>query len=307
MTASANRPNSEPSTQHLVEYYRAFEVLLTKQRLRDELRTHFGLLEDKDVGGEYCFFKSIAAPDQFPAFTSLTSKGSDLLHEQIFRGYDLKGARVLDVGFGSGGTMRRLVQENPGAQIDGVNLNPFQHRIAQQSIGHHPGLNFILADYLQFTPTRPYHHIYLIESAFHISDKRRLLQRLSEHVLEGGSVCVTDIFCPSSVLRRFGRMQKINEPIFDYIGVEEWERLGKENGLQLTAFEDHSNEAANHITVRSPPEEFEQLFRPLLRQAPEGGEHAEQRIWEAYHGYKKLHRLFKKGLLNYGIVRFVKS
>ncbi|HAA10587.1 MAG TPA: hypothetical protein DCE41_02380 [Cytophagales bacterium] len=297
-----------PAQRHLIEYYRAFELLLSPQRTRNELRTHFGYMPDDEVTKDYCFFKAISAPDRFPAMTTSCSRSSDALHHRLFGPTNPVSGRVLDVGFGSGGTLQRLLLDWPDAQLEGINLNPLQHGIATRQLGHLPHLTLHLGDFLTYDFPVPYQLMYFIESAFHMADKTRLVKQIADNLVAGGVAYVVDIFYSDTLRRFMGTKKKVNEAIFDYIGIDDWARLGEAEGLRVTEFDDFSNEAANHITVRTSPAEFEsELLHPLVSHLTEERELMESRIWEAYHGYVRLHKLFKKGLLRYGILRFEKG
>ena len=297
----------DQTQQHLIEYYQAFELLLSKQRNRNELRTHFGLLHDRDIPADYCFFKSIIAPDQYPDFTAITSKSSDLLHEILFSKQLKLPKSVLDVGFGSGGTIKKLAESWKNTQLDGINLNPTQFQIAKQNLSSFTNINLLFGNYLNFRFNKTYDLIYFIESAFHMQDKNRLLEQTANQLSQGGEAYIVDIFYAERVKNLFAGKRKVNEAIFDYMSVDDWEQMGAKHGLKMTSFEDYSNEAGNHICVQTSETDFkEELVQPLLKTGLDEPEIMEQRIWEAYYGYRKLHKLFKKGLLHYGIIRFTK-
>lgn len=297
----------ENAKQHLIDYYRAFELLLSRQRERNELRTHFGFLDSLRLTNDYCFFKAISAPDQYPEMTHLATESSNMLHQCLFHHKKQAPTKVLDVGFGSGGTMKRLSLEWINADIHGVNLNPVQHNIAVQRLGNQPNLKFFLGDYLDYPFEHKYDLIYFIESAFHILDKTMLMKRIADNLAKGGEVYIVDIFYSDLIKRLFGRKKKVNEHIFDYISVDDWKELAEENGLEMTSFENFSQEAANHISVRTSENEFKDaLMLPLLEGITDDKKLMEERIWEAYHGYTKLHKFFNRGLLYYGIIRFTK-
>ncbi|MEL6537624.1 MAG: class I SAM-dependent methyltransferase, partial [Bacteroidota bacterium] len=152
-----------PAQRHLVEYYRAFELLLSPQRSRNELRTHFGYMPDEAVTDDYCFFKAIAAPKRYTHMTAVCSQSSDALHHRLF-GEEVTPQRVLDVGFGSGGTLQRLSTDWPKATLEGINLNPVQYDIANQQLGQLPQLKLHLGDFLSYDFPARYDLLYFIES-----------------------------------------------------------------------------------------------------------------------------------------------
>lgn len=297
----------DDAQQHLIEYYRAFELLLSRQRERNELRTHFGFLDEVSLTNDYCFFKAISAPDQFPEMTALATYSSNVLHEKLFHHKNWLPAKVLDVGFGSGGTMTRLGSEWVNSDIHGINLNPVQYDIARRKLSHQDNLQFFLGDYLDYPFGDRYDLVYFIESAFHILDKELLVKRIADSLNQGGEAYIVDIFYSDIIKRLFGSKKKVNEEIFDYISVDDWTVLAEKNGLEMISFEDYSQEAANHICIRTDEDEFEELLmNPLLEGITEDKDLMAERIWEAYHGYAKLHKFFKRELLYYGIIRFTK-
>ncbi|MHC4247677.1 MAG: SAM-dependent methyltransferase, partial [Planctomycetota bacterium] len=181
---------------HLIDYYNAIEALLRSGRaLVDDRRTHFGLLHPHELPPGYCFFAAIAAPSDNPLAMDQVRLGMDRLHERLFAplgpGY---AGRILDVGFGAGGTVERLAEEHPRARVVGINLNPKQHGIARHSLRRFENVELVLGDFLEHEFEEPFDLIYFIESAFHMADKRRLCQRICRALRPGGRVYVVDIF-----------------------------------------------------------------------------------------------------------------
>ncbi len=292
--------SSASTPADVVVYYEAFEALLREARAIGEYRTHFGFLEAPS--DDYCFFKAVAKPRTHTAIREQAQLAMDRLHTELFGAFPVRRGRVLDVGFGCGGTLERLSREWPEAELHGINLNPVQFAIAEDALSRKENVHLSLADFLEHPFTEKFDLVYFIESAFHIADKDRLCARLAELLAEGGRAFIVDIF-NSARLERRNPSAPTAEDIFDYRSVQTWTKLLERHGLALTAFEDWTGPVALHTRVNTPEDEFlRDMVAPSL---PQGEQSAalERQLMHAYHGYKRLSRLFARELLHYGILR----
>lgn len=285
---------------HLIDYYEAFETLLTYNRqVLGEYRTHFGIMEFTDP--EYCWFTAVTQAQQHPHLFAEVLWSMDRMHTLIFD-QDLRGKRLLDVGFGTAGTLKLLAEQFPSATVEGINLNPTQFHIAREHVRTTPNTHLHLGDVYTYKFPGRYNLLYFIESAFHMMDKPRLVQRIADLLEPGGEVTLVDIFFPEPLWQRIGG-RGTHEAIFDYWSLSAWEAAFAEVGIQLTGFTDISKSVARHITIRMSEEEFqENIVHPLLHTAPRAAIHQE-RLTEAFSGYKRLHKLLAKGSLTYGVLK----
>ncbi len=285
----------------LVDYYDAFEALLVDARRIGEYRTHFGFLDAPS--SEYCFFKAITNSNQ--AVRIEAQAAMDRLHVELF-GQGPAALRVLDVGFGCGGTLARLSREWPSSALHGINLNASQHEIARGALRDATNVTLHMADFLTHRFEQPFDLVYFIESAFHIADKAALAARLSEILTPGGRVFLVDIFYSDRLARRRPE-RRTNEDLFDYRSVSEWRILLADVGIELTSFEDWTMPVARHTRVATPEPEFLASYvGPALPPDSARASIFERHLLHAYHGYARLSRLLARGLLEYGIARCVK-
>lgn len=288
----------------LIEYYEAFEALLNEARTIGEYRTHFGFLETPSP--DYCFFKAICKPREHVEIRREAQSAMDRLHVALFGSLTGEPTRVLDVGFGCGGTLGRLAQTWPGASIHGINLNPVQFAIAQQQLGGAENVTLHLGDFLTHGFGATFDLVYFIESAFHIADKAALVNRLSGLLAPGGQAFIVDIFYSERLQRRAAKAQT-QEQLFDYRTLDEWQTLLSSRGLAMTSFEDWTLPVSNHTRVNTPEDDFvREMVAPVLPAGPRGLA-LEQHLVHAYHGYSRLSRLLASNLLHYGILRCTKS
>ncbi len=303
-----NKLNFE-DRNHIIEYYQAFELLLANQRSLQEFRTQFGIMNNEILIDDYCFFKAAFLPEQHPKMSEAMVKSCDELHQALFHSQPRSTIpkNILDVGCGAGGSMYRLSLDWPCSQINGINLNPIQLEVAHSKFNDISKLNFIYGDFLTHPLKENFDLMYFIESAFHIHDKTLMMQRIANHLSQGGEVYFVDILF-SDAMKRFSSKKSVNEEIFHYMPLEDWRTLGEQHGLTLETFEDFSQETANHIRSTMPESEFEEIIiKPLIDGVSDNNAVMIERSWEGYYGYKRLYHLLTKGLMHYGILRFKKA
>ncbi|RYD81730.1 MAG: methyltransferase domain-containing protein [Sphingobacteriales bacterium] len=284
--------------QHLLQYYEAFETLLEKSRQIGEFRTHFGIMDD--AAEDYCFFKAIARPDVYQEMTKAAQLAMDKLHVEIFGKEERKNCNILDIGFGSGGTIKRLAEQWPESVVEGINLNPAQYKIANNYLSKNSNVWLHFGDVLQYDFKEKYNLVYFIESAFHILNKNALVAKLNQICAENGEVYIIDIFYTEPLWKRVEKAQKNEDEIFDYLSINAWKDLFNPYDFEFTGFDDLTKPVSKHITVNTPVETFIDEFLTPLHQ---GTQHTE-RLIEAHQGYSKLQKLLQKEMLLYGILRF---
>lgn len=300
----------DPNTVHLLDYYVAFEAILASGRTtRNDLRTHFGLLEELELDDDYCFFAAIARPQEHREHIALVARGMDRLHDRVFGSLDpRRPLRALDVGFGAGGTLRQLATTLPEAELVGININPEQLAVAQRELGDEPRIELVHGDFLNHRFAPEFDLVYLIESAFHMPDKLRVCERIAAALQPGGAAYIVDIFVSEAAARRIGQASvgAPREGIFDYRDLDSWRRMLGNCGLAVTEFDDLTEAVARHIRIRTPRAEARvQLFEPVVAGRPRT-DSLLRCLDQAYVGYRRLGRLFDRGVLRYGILRAIK-
>ncbi len=291
--------------KYLIEYYEAFEILLEKAREIDEYRTHFGILENPS--DDYCFFKAISKPKEYKHIRLQAQEAMDLLHKRLFHHKDWTPDNILDVGFGTGGTLKKLSKEWKNSNLYGINLNPVQFAIAEEYFCDNENLHLILDDFLEYNFLNKFDLIYFIESAFHILEKDVMCEKVSSLLNKDGEIYIVDIIYSDTLLEKRSNINKIDEVIFDYMSLEDWKSKFNNYGVEFISFENLSEDVSNHTKVNTPLKEFKESFlEPILRNVP-NKDILSERLVDAYFGYKKLSKFFKSGLLQYGIIRFKKS
>jgi ubiquinone/menaquinone biosynthesis C-methylase UbiE len=307
-TAVSFSEQSEDSTNHLIEYYEAFEYLLTDARKLGEYRTHFGILDE--VSSDYCFFKAISKPFEYESSRREAQLAMDKLHKTIFNdGPQTSPVSILDIGFGCGGTIEQLSTDYPESIVHGININPVQFKFALSKLQNNSNIELFLGDFLQENTVIPttYDLIYFIESAFHIPDKDALCRKTASILQKGGYIYIIDIFYSEILANRHSKYTDTQEAIFDYMTIQKWSDHFKKYDVEFDSYIDISKQVSNHLQITTSAKEFENEYISNIFIPLEDTEIVKSRLMEAYIGYEKLHRLLKKNLLHYGILRFKKA
>jgi ubiquinone/menaquinone biosynthesis C-methylase UbiE len=301
-----NLLEDKETRQQLIEYYEAYEFLLNKVRSMGEYRTHFGMME-KCINN-YCWFKSIALPDVYPEMTKAAQAAMDKLHEKIFSDTidPSMPSKILDVGFGVGGTIKKLIKSYSESEIHGINLHPSQYEFTQQKLNDKK-IKLVHADFLTYNFKVKYDLIYFIESAFHILDKEKLSLQSAKIMEKNGKIYITDIFYSDYAMKKIKKNKNNSELIFEYMDVKSWVKLFKKHNIELIDYIDISEQVSNHITINTSIKDYyNDMVKPSLR-GMENKETLAEQLMGAYKGYLRLNRLFKNGLLQYGILKFQKK
>lgn len=290
---------------HLIEYYEAFEIFVESARHFGEYKTHFGILDKAE--DDYCFFKTISHPQTCPQITRAAQRSMVSLHNRIFEPIKKDPVRILDAGFGCGGTMKLLSESFNTSEIHGVNVNKKQFEIAKFHLRNIDNIQLHLINFFDFEPNIKFNLIYFIESAFHMKPKDHLVSKIDSLLNTGGQVIIVDIIYSEAFANRMGKKKKPNSGIFDYIGLDEWTELFSGVNIVLSEFDDVSVLVSNYLQVKTSPEEFENgLFYSKFKENSKK-ELYKERLMELYNGYSKLGRLLRRGYLKYGILRFEKK
>jgi len=292
----------------LVDYYNAFEVLLDVAREYGVYKTHFGIF-DHPLDNEYCWFKFITRPDLFPKYIRYVRSAFLRFHLELFysdKNYFLEYKKVLDVGFGTGGTMSQLANEWTEVEIHGINMNKVQFDIAKEKCMHDKNVFLHLGNFLTYEFEQKFELIYFIESAFHIRNKNILTEKISRICTDQGDIYITDIVYSEQFVKK-AKLNSMNKSIFEYLGLNDWIDLFKMQGIEFIEFKDLSEKVANVITITTPPDKFQMEYVQPITEYMDNKDIYNSRIMDAFHSYSKLQRLLKLGILKYGIMRFRKT
>ncbi|CAF1011314.1 unnamed protein product [Adineta steineri] len=106
------------------------------------------------------------------------------------------GDKVLDIGCGVGGPLRRIAYLS-GAHVTGVTISPYQIQRAK-AIGVPANCQFIQGDFMQLPfEDNTFDHVYVIEAACHAPEKAKCFAEVNRVLKPGGSFigydwCMTD-------------------------------------------------------------------------------------------------------------------
>ncbi|MFJ9692256.1 SAM-dependent methyltransferase [Kitasatospora sp. NPDC101183] len=125
----------------------------------------------------------------WPGSTNL-EQAQDHLTDLVIAALDApRGCHVLDVGCGTGGPARRLARTS-GVAVTGVTLSARQ---AEQA-GAAPGVSFRVADVVRLPfPERTFDAAMVLESLFHVADKRQALREIARVLRPGARLAVADL------------------------------------------------------------------------------------------------------------------
>jgi cyclopropane fatty-acyl-phospholipid synthase-like methyltransferase len=156
-----------------------------------------------------------------------------------------RGARVLDIGCGLGGSAFWLAG-NFGCQVTGITISPVQARMASKKAkarGLSDRVRFQVSDANQWEPEPgTVDMVWIMESSEHFQDKKRFFERCASALKPGGVLAVC------AWLRRDGPMPKDEQKLVATIAeamlsasldsLSDYERWMRDAGLTVTTAED---------------------------------------------------------------------
>lgn len=159
-------------------------------------------------------------------------------------------SRVLDLGCGKGGALGLLAIEKPGAQLVGLNIDGEQLGLARdlfKRCGLERRVQLVQAD-AQLLPFRSgsFDAIYAIELSAHVDDKVAMFSEVERTLCAGGRFVMAylslneefDNFSPDAQQHLNRVASTFAESPQAYLTQARYERLGQENGLEITHTQD---------------------------------------------------------------------
>jgi len=158
-----------------------------------------------------------------------------------------RGAMVLDVGCGYGGSSIYLAQKY-GAQATGITISPVQVEMASKAAERAgASAKFVCMDAEAMTFREPFDVVWSVESISHYPNYQKFFASATKLVKPGGTMAVIDWFKKDGLTPREHKKQL--EPIEKGMMIElhtmgEYERLMAENGLHIETTEVMNKECA---------------------------------------------------------------
>ena len=163
------------------------------------------------------------------------SPGGADMAEKLIESMQLpRGAHVLDVGSGLGGSAFMMAKQF-GLRVDGVDLSRNmveQARLRQREYGLAKSVSFELKDCLQIDSKDRYDAIYSRDVFLHIEDKAKLFSVIARALKPGGQLLFTDYGCgPKPWTSEFNHY--VSERGYHLRTVDEYATLVQNAGLSL--------------------------------------------------------------------------
>lgn len=128
------------------------------------------------------------------------STQAGFLENMIYEFLDLKACRkMLEVGCGTGGQSKILLDKYPNLSIDAIDINETQIAQAKQTFESLPELNsrinFIVGDAHSLELEKgSYDSIFIVWVLEHINDPAVFLKNLIEYLKPGGKIYITEVY-----------------------------------------------------------------------------------------------------------------
>ena len=125
----------------------------------------------------------------------LSPGGTDEI-DQILKGLDLKGKKVLDIGCGTGGAVFHMIEKYGANEAIGIDPEPLVIETANDL-----AIKKGISNKVKFICTKPGEHnfedksfqvVFSKEAFLHIIDKKKLLQEINDILVDDGILSVGD-------------------------------------------------------------------------------------------------------------------
>lgn len=125
-----------------------------------------------------------------------------------------KGARVLDVGCGTGNLSFLIAQDSEVLEVVGMDISPKMIQIAQQKLNNSKimknKLMFIESDVINIPyPDHYFDYVYCMNSFHHYEDQKVALKEMHRVLKPGGYFVHLDPFVDNLIRRGWGRILKL--------------------------------------------------------------------------------------------------
>ncbi len=181
--------------------------------------------------------------------TESKAEASERLIQLIVERSDFpRGARVLDVGCGIGGTSIWLT-EHMGCKVTGITISPVQVQMAGEAAGQlKEKPTFLLHDANDLKVTGDFDAIWAVEVISHLSNRAEFFKRASKLLVKGGIICeaawLKDEDLNPDKEERY--IRPIEEGMLvDLPTLSEYKHHLSSNNLRLRYYEDISNRVAH--------------------------------------------------------------
>lgn len=185
-----------------------------------------------------------------------------------------RGARVLDIGCGTGGAARWLA-ENLGCSVLGISISPVEVAAAIEKArgsGVENLIEFHVADANKMDfPEASFDAVWIVETSEHLVDKRRFLENCARVLKPGGRLALATCLAPAHPMpRQIERLAEVGRvllteplnPLPDYI---EWTRVSGFSQIMTKEITDQVAPTWSHLLERTSNEHDDSLGEKLAR------------------------------------------
>ena len=175
----------------------------------------------------------------------LSPGGTDEI-DQILKGLDLKGKKVLDIGCGTGGAVFHMIEKYGANEAIGIDPEPLVIETAN-NLAMKKGIS----NKVKFICTKPDEHkfedksfqvVFSKEAFLHIIDKKKLLQEINDILVDDGILSVGDWMRnddnePSAQMKDYIAAEGLD---MFMCSLEKYESLLKETGYKVLSLNDRN-------------------------------------------------------------------
>lgn len=165
-----------------------------------------------------------------------------------------RGAKVLDVGCGVGGTSIFLAKEW-GCDVTGITISPVQVEMATAAARDLPNPpRFLVDDANDISVDGPFDVIWSVEMISHLHNRDNLFKRASELLKPGGRMCITDWWKAEGLSEAEERkyITPIEKPMLVSLPtLAEYQQHAAAYGFQTVYYEDISDRVSRTWDITS--------------------------------------------------------
>ena len=141
------------------------------------------------------------------------------------------GARVLDVGCGSGWATRLLADYAPNGRVTGIDISDEMVRVARESSGSYPNVDFELASAEQLPfADHEFSHAFSMESLYYYRNLAKALSEIHRVMQPAGLfVAVMDLYRENEATHQW--IETLNVPV-QLLGINDYHSLFVDAGFE---------------------------------------------------------------------------